>query len=1035
MNLRLDPETPVADLVRRVQRDCLDGVEHQRVSLRQQWHKLQLGRDGLFNTSLSFLPARGDNEHDGALSFQTMHISRPHEQDVAVVVSPSDDEMVISMDYLAPFMRPDMATRLAHCLRHTIESLAASPTLPTQNMAVITPGDMGKITAWNNGDIAAQPAEETTILNLFHHQSLAHPKASAICAWNGSLSYQELDDRSNRLARHLQTQYDIAEEIMVALCFDKSLWAVVAQLGVLKAGGVVVPVNPKHPEQRIKQQLLDMNARVLLTTPEYADRFKDVVEVLCVGPALLTGLDNKMSDGLQRSTTPKSAAFVIFTSGSTGKPKGVVLTHAGLCACFAGYHRCFGQDHRTRCLQFAAYTFDASISDIWGTLCNGGCLCVISESDRMGNFLYAVKRYQANFAQLPPMMTELLDLASLPTLKTLVPGGEALTESVSDRLLSSRGDAKSWTPTGLPSAQLLPLQGHLSQMQPSPPTTSVGLTVRSGKGTWCKKILSTGDLGRYTDDGEIICMGRKDTQVKIRGQRAEIGEMEHHVKQQLNIARTALVTLVQPNCQRRDPLLAVVAEIEPSTAASNSENMLKPMGPDLCDFFMRLYHSLSDALPAYMVPTLFVPVARLPRTDSSKVDRRAITSLLAVLPETELRQYILSSAAHVAPVTGTEKQLQELWARVLGLDLSQIGAQDHFLFLGVATIFQRPVLRDVAVACGAPATTYGQLKDMHPFALWKEGCGAADDRAVQLRELPRQCQVSPDQIEDIYTCTPLQEGLMAVTAQYPDAYTGRWVYRVHDTIEIPRLKQAWRSLAQHLPVLRTRIVPGKAFGALQVVVPDAQATFSYGSPLVRFGIVDSGSADRYMVFTMHHSVYDGVSVRRYLDLLAEMYRGTKSLSTSQPNLTFDFALDDIIGTLLLGDCVCVPSDEERLSNLAGAINRMKVNKLGVTPRVLQLLDPADVPGVHTVSLSGEAVAPEHIKRWVGRQARIFNAYGITETTILTTMHEVTDAEEASNIRHAIAGTLWVVDEDDPHHLLPIGAAGKLLVGGPLLAQG
>ena len=214
----------------------------------------------------------------------------------------------------------------------------------------------------------------------------AYPDSPAICGHDGNYTYAELDRVTERLARYL-VDLGVGPEIYVPTCFDKSSFAVIAMLAVLKAGGAAVPLDAKHPKPALESRVEDSLAQVVLTSTTRSELFEDIVpDVIIVDSVLLNDLSDhdltESEDPVCPSVEPSNPAFVIFTSGSTGRPKGVVLQHMAFVTSANAHGSRLGVDRNTRFLQFASYTFDNSLEEMFTTLQRGGCVCVPSEDDR-----------------------------------------------------------------------------------------------------------------------------------------------------------------------------------------------------------------------------------------------------------------------------------------------------------------------------------------------------------------------------------------------------------------------------------------------------------------------------------------------------------------------------------------------------------------------------------------------------------------------------------------------------------------------------
>ncbi|KAL3429906.1 hypothetical protein BDV09DRAFT_200156 [Aspergillus tetrazonus] len=813
---------------------------------------------------------------------------------------------------------------------------------------------------------------DACIHDLVGKQVLAQPNAPAVCAWDGDLSYKELASYASRLAHQL-IALSVGPEKKVGLCLDKSRWAVVAMLATLQAGGAIVPLGVSHPLSRIQVMVEDSEAVVILVDEQQYHRLADLSSNI---PRVIVD-----SQGLQKlvpqstpvtDVSPDNAAWINYTSGSTGAPKGMILEHGGLCTSMRTQAARMHISSKTRALQFSPFTFDVSISDISATLIYGGCVCLPSESDRMNNL--------AGLARL-------LAPAEVPTLKTLALTGEALKPDVvalwksvpgvelyntygpsegsvctCNGPISSPEEAENigtpmatrhWvtqpqnyhqlSPIGAPGELLIegPLiaRGYLNNPEKTaasfvPPP--VFLTESSG----CR-IYRTGDLVRQNTDGSFTYLGRRDTQVKIRGQRVEIGEIEHQIVNYLDSVQTAVVHLLEAT-----GLVAVVelrgaetvAEIEPAGTIAPS--------PALCSQFSDLRQALLRVLPYYMVPVLFVPVPSIPTNVSGKLDRRAVCELLVSLPTNSLGRWTAEQGnmpeAILKPATGMEKMLQELWARILKIPVDNVSPQDDFFRLGgdsvtamrmvaaaartsrhlklvVTDIFQHPRLSDLAQVAEERVRENLEQEDRQsfepidpePFALFAHGSELdAQGREQRLATVAEQCSVAVEQVQDVYPCTPLQEALLANTSRQQAAYVSRQSYVLSNNIDLARFKAAWEALAKATPILRTRIVI-RAEGSCQVVVKgpiewlhhsgalddyieqDKAREMGLGQPLARYAIVKEPSGEQFFVWTAHHSMYDGWTVRLLCQELINLYNREDHVPQQVPYTRFIRYLNEI----------------------------------------------------------------------------------------------------------------------------------------------
>ncbi|KAI7970324.1 hypothetical protein EIK77_000321, partial [Talaromyces pinophilus] len=817
--------------------------------------------------------------------------------------------------------------------------------------------NLQQIWKWNH---KVPPAIHACLHDKVHQQSRRRPESPAVCAWDGELTYYELDTQAEQVAHHL-VALGVGPEVMVGLCMDKSKWAIVAILAILKAGGAVVPLGTQHPVVRIEGIIRDTTATVILVDAEQAERLAGKApHLITVDTALIDRLDLPSAQACE-IVKPEHIAWVIFTSGSTGTPKGVMLEHTALCTSFEARGPAFGMNEYTRTLQFSAFTFDISISDILATLSFGGCICVPSEHDRINNLSTLFSRFTVTFANITPTVVRMLNPSDCTHLQTIVAGGEALDAAIIERwsrhvrLIIGYGPAECsitasynshvteanqagiighpmavclWVvdpldsnrlcPTGAPGELLIEgpqlARGYLHDIEKTAAAfvTDPGFVQKYGFGSG-RRMYRTGDLVQQNADGSLTFLGRRDTQIKIRGQRVEIGEIEHWIAHLGEGIHSAAVNLMHHGKNNEQAVLvAAVDFVAGDTVTVEATNLLEPT-PELRATFSHLYQSLLKVLPPYMVPSMYVPMTKLPLNTSGKLDRKALQALIGTLDGEQICSY-LNAEPKQPPKTPTERQLQALWATVLGSSIDSVGRHDHFFRTGgdsvmamrlvaaaenenisltVADIFKHPQLSDLA----REVASHGKIKvadKVAPFELWVNAAETpAKERTTQLEAIAEQCGVIVDQIEDLYPCTPLQEGMFAMTAQRKSAYVMQRSFLFNKSLNVAQFKMAWEKLVNLLPILRTRIIVLPQSGLMQVVIQDSirwtergsldsylaedrAIPISYGDPLVRFALITEsrpgGEVERHFVWTAHHSVYDGWSMGKMFELLATIYR-------------------------------------------------------------------------------------------------------------------------------------------------------------------
>lgn len=808
------------------------------------------------------------------------------------------------------------------------------------------------------------------IHTLIAEQVRWRPDAQAICSWDGNLTYKEMDDLSTLLAQHL-IDIGVKNGDIVPLCFEKSRWTTVGVMGVIKAGAAFVLMDPSQPIQRRQVMAQQVKATHILTSreqakygPEIASEAKHVI----VDTETLDSLAKTIEDPLRKlpEVPPESLLYIIFTSGSTGTPKGVMLSHETYTASALARSTGIGYSSTSRSLDFTSYAFDVSIDSILCTLIRGGCLCIPTDADRVNDLSGAIRRLRVNMVNITPSVARILDPDIIPSLNSLGIGGEAcsagdiaiwgqhtrivigygpaectigctVNPSAAGKPYVSMGpgtgaciwlvdpdDHNKLVPVGAVGELLIegPIvgQGYLGDPEKTKEAFihdpdfllagADGIPGRQGR------LYKTGDLVRYDPDGEkgFIFVGRKDTQIKLRGQRVELGEIEHHIKNLLPSGAEAVAEIIAPRNQNKESMLvAFVADRE-----AKDEGDARPIDyqPRFRDALEALNEKLSKVLPVYMVPTQYITLSKIPYLVSGKTDRKSLRALGAEISANLQASATANESSEIRePESEAELFLRDSWCRLLNLESKQVSTTHNFFTSGgdsvlamklvpivrdwgytlsVADIFNYPILSDMAKSMQKGDSSKGVDMQIPEFSLLNDDM----DRDALCAEAATQAGCDVSAIEDIYPCAPMQEIHMAFYTRSKENYVAQRIADIPTSSSIDKLKSAWNIVYKESSILRTRIVEFKQHGFMQVVVneslqwqevesslgafleEDKKEPMSPGASLSRFAIVtDKSLGQRYFVWTAHHAIYDGWST----DLIVEHARAAyKGESVSRP---------------------------------------------------------------------------------------------------------------------------------------------------------
>ena len=586
-----------------------------------------------------------------------------------------------SICYRVPAIRQGYATTISRSFHIILKCLTSGAPTSVAELDITDNKQKQQMLSWNPPDpFAAQV--NACMHDLVSAKSEQMPESEAVCSWEGSLTYFELNRLSAVAADRLQS-VGVGPGYYVPFAYEKSIWAVVAMLAILKAGGAFVPLNPQDPTARLEQILLGVSAQVVVTSEGFAGLFKEIAkEVVVISKETVQSRDLTFSNGqngnlktVTRRACPEDPIFVLFTSGSTGTAKGMMHTHRSSCTHAFSHGKAMGY-HKARVLQFAAYTFDVAIFDIFTSLLFGGCICVPSEEERRHGIVNVIRSLRADHAIFTPSFAGVIDPADVPTIKTMSVGGEALPQeriqrwAEKVRLIQIYGPAElgicltmemrigtrpetvghpldnssCWLVDPTDSDRLVPI-GTVGELVVAGPSLAQGYvndaarTARSfiAAPIWAQRMglqysrfYKVGDLLRYNLDaldGTFDFIGRKDAQIKLRGQRLEPGEIEYHIGHLPDVT-VCMVTRPEHGCFAGELIVMVQLhdKKDQSSRVRDEPLCLAPVQSLRID---DVRQHLGKLLPGYMIPSACLVVKCMPFVPSLKVDRRRVDKWLA----------------------------------------------------------------------------------------------------------------------------------------------------------------------------------------------------------------------------------------------------------------------------------------------------------------------------------------------------------------------------------------------------------------------
>lgn len=791
--------------------------------------------------------------------------------------------------------------------------------------------------------------------DMVAEQAKRHAEKVAIDAWDGTLTYGQIERYSTSLAGTLR-ESGVETHDFVPLCFEKSRWTIVAVLAVMKAGATIAMMDPSLPLGRLQNMAVQVGAKTIVSSRmqyEFGTKVLPEGQRFVVEEQAFAHLTDSSTLPDLPAVPPTALMYIIFTSGSTGTPKGVKISHQTYTSSAIPRAAAVGYSEDSRVLDFASYAFDVSIDSMLLTLGNGGTLCIPSDEDRLNDINGVMRSMRINYAGITPSVARILDQDVIESLSALGLGGEASAPrdvnmwgretrivigygpcectigcTVNSSAAKGRdyisigpgngasiwivdpNDHEALVPVGAVGELLVegPIvgQGYLNDDEKTmaafihdPPWLLAGHKGFPGRRG---RLYKTGDLGMYDPDGsgEILFAGRKDTQVKLRGQRVELGEIESQLKASLPSGANVIAEVIVPQASGGQPtLVAFVSQLAKVNGVEELESAQLPA--DLNGALSSINTTLAKVLPRYMVPNAYIPVNYIPTLISGKIDRKRLRQFGATVDLQKLDQGPAAKATRESrELNDIEQRLRHAWSLVLNVDEQSIHPEDNFFALGgqslaamrlvsvcrergldlsVTSTFAHPTLEEMA------ETVRIYDVDVHietpPFSLISQSVESACLEAAQA------CGTEPSAVEDIYPCTPTQESLITFSLKSTEPYVAQRIACVPSHLSLDAFKQAWEAVFAANPILRTRVAQLQDPGLQQVVLKqgidwrhstslsqyledDRNERMDLGQSLARYAIVDDSSdGKRYMVWTVHHVQYDGWSEPLILDMVAK----------------------------------------------------------------------------------------------------------------------------------------------------------------------
>ena len=926
MRTDLSGNPTFCELIHRVQRVTLGAYEHQDLPFEKLVEKLNPERDmshnPLFQILFAIQSLSVEELQLPELTLSPFPIDRVTANfDLEIHLWEKPEGLSGMVVYNIDLFDDATIARLLGHYENLLESIVADPDQRISDVKILSDTERKQMLVdWN--DTSTYYPNDKCIHHLFEEQVERTPNAVAVVFENQQLTYQQLNQRSNQLAHHLQS-LGVGPEVLVGICVERSLEMVVGLLGILKAGGAYVPLDSNYPNERLSHMLSDSGVEVLLTQQELLSSLSfHTAKVVCL-ESDWDVIEQHSQENLDVGVCSDNLAYVIYTSGSTGVPKGVLIEHRNVVRLFAATQSWYEFNANDVWTNFHSIAFDFSVWEIWGALLYGGRLVIVpywSSRDPQRFYDLLCEENVTVLNQTPSAFRQLMNVEKSDdrqpqlNLRLVIFGGEALelqslkpwfeehgdctpqlvnmygitetTVHVTYRPLTIKDVNSIGSAIGcpIPDLQLYILDDNL---QPVPIGVKGQMYVGGAgvaRGYLNRQQLSrerfipnpfsdrqegrlykTGDLARYLPNGDIEYLGRIDNQVKVRGFRIELGEIESVLNTHPQIQQAVVIAREDITGNKH-----LVAYVVSSTYAVASK---------------QLSQFLKQKLPEYMVPSVFVTLESLPLTPNGKVDRKALPA-----PDGEISR----DEEYVAPRTEIEQTLTNIWQELLLKE--KVSIHDNFFEIGGDSILSIQIVSR-AQNSGIQITPKQIFQNQTIAELASVANTTVSVRAQQ------------GIVTGVAPLTPIQHWFLAQNRQESDHYNQSFLLQIAQDVKPELLEKAVSKLLEHHDALRLRFnsvtseyqqinqgldetVPFTVVDlastprleqpqALAKIATEYQASFNLSTgPLMQVVLFNLGrESDARLLMIIHHLAVDGVSWRILLSDLETIYQ---QLITQQP---------------------------------------------------------------------------------------------------------------------------------------------------------
>ncbi|MCB2298651.1 non-ribosomal peptide synthetase [Clostridium tagluense] len=821
--------------------------------------------------------------------------------DLTMTAVDADSEIYISLNYATKLYEKETIERMVNHFLNIVKEIVKNTEVKINDIELISEEEKYKLLVEFN-DTSADYPRDKTMHELFEEQVEKTPNNIAVVFEDKELTYRELNERANSLARKLREK-GVGTETIVGVIVERSIEMIVGIMAILKVGGAYLPINPEYPEDRIDYILKNSETKIVLTQSKFKEKIRLEIDICDLNDEVLYKCSN---DNLGKVANANNLAYLIYTSGTTGNPKGVMITHDAVVNTIQDINSKFSINEKDRIIGLSSVCFDLSVYDIFGALSTGATLVQISDQRDVREIVNVLKNQEVTiWNSVPAMMDMLLENITESfhntSLRLVMLSGDWISlkspkkirKSFSNAKIVSLGgatEASIWStyypieevkqewnsiPYGRPLANqkfyVLDKGMHLCPYGVIGEFYIGGFGLAKGYMNDLEKTKSafiihnefgplyrTGDWGRFRKAGYIEFLGRKDQQIKIRGFRIELGEIENRLLKHEDVKYAVVVVNENKN---KDKYMYAYVVSEKEISELNLKSYLK------------------ESLPDYMIPSEFVRLDKLPVNENGKIDRKS-------LPKSQLTLSI--GTGYVAPQTYIERKLVEIWGEMLGKN--KIGVYDNFFHLGghslnvmkLATKINKEFDIDI------PLSEIFIRKNVRNLSEY-----------ICLQNNNHFEEIEKVQESDYYETSSAQKRIYMLhkLSKQSTAYNMPGVIEIDGELNIEKAEKIFNKLIQRHESLRTRFLTTES-STVQIIHKPEEISFKLEkiqtqniedikemmnsfirsfdlekAPLFRAGIIEVKEQKYILIIDMHHIISDGSSVEILIKEFKEFYNG------------------------------------------------------------------------------------------------------------------------------------------------------------------